>query len=54
MTYDNDDLIDELYTPADDWTITIDEIKVGYSAATTRNVATERLVLGPGVKMPET
>ena len=54
VTYDNDDLIDELYTPADDWTITIDEIKVGYSAATTRNVATERLVLGPGVKMPET
>lgn len=53
VTYDIDILIDELYSPTDDWAITIDEIKIGYSAATTRNIATERLILGPGLKMPE-
>ena len=53
VTYDTDDLVDELYAPADDWAITVDGIKVGYSATTTRNTATERLVLGPGVKMPK-
>ena len=54
VTYDIVGLIDELYTPTDDWSITVDTIEVGYSAATARNVATERLVLGPGMKMPET
>ena len=53
VTYDTDDLIDKLYAPSEEWAITVDAIKVGYSAATARNVATERLVLGPGLKMPE-
>ena len=53
VTYDTDALVDELYAPAEGWAITIDEIKVGYSAASARNVASERLVLGPGMKMPE-
>lgn len=52
VTYDTDALVDELYAPSDDWAITIGEIKVGYSAASARNVASERLVLGPGMKMP--
>lgn len=52
VTYDTDDLIDELYMPSNDWDITIDEIEVGYSAATTRNIAIERLILGPGMQMP--
>lgn len=54
VTYDTDSLIYELYAPTKDWAITVGTIEVGYSAATARNVATERLVLGPGVKMPET
>lgn len=53
VTYDTDELVDELYTPTDDWPIIVDEIKVGYSAASARNVASERLVLGPGLEMPE-
>lgn len=53
ITYDVHDLVDELYAPSKDWDITIGKIKVGYSAASTRNVAVERLVLGPGMKMPE-
>ena len=53
VTYDTDALVDELYAPADDWVITTGEIKVGYSAARARNIASERLVLGPGMKMPE-
>lgn len=53
VTYDADALVDELYAPADDWAITTSEIKVGYSAACARNVASERLVLGPGMKKPE-
>ena len=53
VTSDTDDLVDELYAPSEDWDITVGEIKVGYSAASARNIATERLVLGPGVKMPE-
>lgn len=52
VTYDTDDLVDELYTSSDDWAITVDEIRIGYSAAQSRNVATERLVLGPGLKLP--
>ncbi len=52
VTYDTDKLVDELYCPADDWVITVNEIKVGYSASTSRNVAAERLVLGPGLKLP--
>lgn len=52
VTYDSDGLVDELYTPTDDWPITTSEIKVGYSAARARNVASERLVLGPGMKLP--
>ena len=52
VTYDADRLIDELYVPSEDWDIFIGEIEVGYSAASTRNVARERLVLGPGVGMP--
>ena len=52
VTYDIDDLVDELYTPSENWAITVDEIKIGYSAAQSRNVATERLVLGPGLKLP--
>lgn len=51
-TYDADELVDELYAPSNDWLITTGEIEVGYSAAKSRDVATERLVLGPGVKMP--
>lgn len=54
VTYDTDKLVDELYAPTDAWAITVDKIEVGYSAATARNVATERLVLGPGMKLPET
>ena len=53
VTYDTDDLIDELYATSEDWAITVDEIKIGYSAARSRNVATERLVLGPGLKLPD-
>jgi DNA adenine methylase len=53
VTYDVNALVDELYVPSEDWQITIGEIKVGYSAANARNVASERLVLGPGMKMPE-
>ena len=53
VTYDTDDLVDELYAPSDDWAITIGEIKIGYSAARSRNVATERLVLGPGLRLPD-
>lgn len=53
VTYDKDDLIDQLYTPSDEWNITIDEISVGYSAASERNTATERLVLSPGLIMPK-
>lgn len=53
VTYDTDTLVDELYAPSEDWQITIGEIKVGYSAATERNVAAERLVLGPGINMPK-
>lgn len=52
VTYDTDALVDELYAPSEDWDITIGEIKVGYSAARTRNMATERLVLSHGMKMP--
>lgn len=52
VTYDTDDLVDELYAPSDDWAITVGEIKIGYSAARSRNVATERLVLGPGLRLP--
>lgn len=52
VTYDTDALVDELYSPSDDWEITTGEIKVGYSAASARNVASERLVLGPGMRMP--
>ncbi len=51
VTYDTDDLVDELYAPTEDWAIIVDEIIVEYSAATARNVASERLVLGPGMKM---
>lgn len=50
LTYDADTLVDELYTPSDGWQITTSGIKVGYSTAKARNVATERLVLGPGVR----
>lgn len=53
VTYDADKLVDELYVPSDDWRIITGEIEVGYSAAKSRDVATERLVLGPGMKMPE-
>ncbi len=53
VTYDTDKLVDDLYAPSGDWKITVDEIKVGYSAATARNVARERLVLGPSLKTPQ-
>ncbi|MEE6148098.1 DNA adenine methylase [Olsenella sp. YH-ols2223] len=53
VTYDTDALVNELYAPSDDWGITVGEIEVTYSASSTRNVATERLVLSPGMKMPE-
>ncbi len=53
VTYDTDNLVDELYAPSDDWDITVSAIKVGYSAATMRSIATERLVLGPGIEMPD-
>jgi hypothetical protein len=53
VTYDIDALVDELYTPSEDWAITIGEIKVGYSASKARSIAAERLVLGPGLKMPK-
>ena len=52
VTYDTDDLVDELYAKSEDWAITVDKIEIGYSAAQSRNVATERLVLGPGLKLP--
>lgn len=52
VTYDIDELVDRLYKPSEDWQITIDEIKVGYSAARSRDIAAERLVLGPGLAMP--
>ena len=51
VTYDTDILVDELYVPSKNWAITVDEIKIGYSAARSRNVATERLVLGPGLRL---
>lgn len=53
ITYDTDDLVDELYATSEDWEIATGEIKVGYSAAVARNVVVERLVLGPGMKMPQ-
>ena len=53
VTYDTDDLVDELYTPSEDWAIIVDEIKISYSAAQSRNVATERLVLGPSLTLPD-
>lgn len=52
LTYDADALVDELYTPSHAWPITTSGIKVGYSTAKSRDVATERLVLGPGMRMP--
>lgn len=52
VTYDIDDLINQLYKPSDDWQIITNEIRVGYSAARSRNIATERLVLSPGLTMP--
>lgn len=53
VTYDTDDLVDELYTPSEDWAIIVDEIKISYSAAQSRNVATERLILGPSLTLPD-
>lgn len=53
VTYDTDGLVDELYAPSSDWPITTGEIEVGYSAARSRSIATERLVLGPGLRTPE-
>lgn len=52
VTYDTDALVDQLYCPSDDWAITTGEINVGYSAANSRYTASERLVLGPDMKLP--
>lgn len=52
VTYDTDELVDQLYQPSEDWQITIDEIKVGYSASRSRDIAVEKLILGPGLAMP--
>lgn len=53
VTYDADALVDELYAASEEWAITIGDIKIGYSAAQSRKVATERLVLGPSLRMPQ-
>lgn len=52
VTYDIDELIDQLYKPSEDWQIITDEIRVGYSAARSRDIAAERLVLSPNLKLP--
>lgn len=52
VTYDVDALVDKLYAPSDDWKITTSEIIIGYSAANTRNLAPERLVLSPKMSLP--
>lgn len=53
VTYDIDDLVDKLYKPSENWNITVDKIAVGYSASNSRKVASERLILGPEIHMPE-
>lgn len=52
VTYDMDDLVDRLYQRTDEWPIVVSAIPVAYSAAN-HEVATERLVLGPGLVMPK-
>jgi len=51
VTYDEDDLVTSLYSPCDEWDVTVSEIEVGYSAAT-RRTANEMLVLGPSLCLP--
>lgn len=52
VTYDANELVDELYAPSESWEITTGIIEIGYSAANTREVAAERLILSPSLKMP--
>ena len=53
LTYDDDPLIRELYKPNSSWQISIGNVSVGYSAATTRIKATEFLALSPGLTIPK-
>ncbi len=48
VTYDDDELVRRLYSPTPDWRIDVEDIAIGYSAATRRR-ASEVLVLGPGM-----
>ena len=52
VTYDVDPLVDSLYEPEDGWPIWVGGIDVRYCAASKRPMATERLVLGPGLSVP--
>ena len=52
VTYDIDEQVDELYRPDGEWHITVGTIPISYSAAV-HKMADERLVLGPGLVMPE-
>lgn len=53
VTYDVNDLVDELYAPSEEWPISVSDIEVGYSAHRRRIRKEERLVLGPGIRIPE-
>lgn len=53
LTYDDDSLIRDLYCPNSAWDISVGNIAVGYSAATSRRRANEFLALSPALVMPE-
>lgn len=50
ITYDVDKLVDELYKPSKNWPIYSGNLEIGYSASSTRKLATERLVLSPNLQ----
>ena len=53
LTYDDNELVRQLYTPSPDWPIAVGNVSVRYSATTERKRASEFLALGPGLLMPE-
>ncbi len=53
LTYDDDSLIRNLYSPDPSWKISVGNIAVGYSAATSRRKAKEFLALSPALIMPD-
>lgn len=52
VTYDMEELVDNLYQPDEGWPITVGTIPVSYSAAN-HMVESERLILGPGLVVPK-